>query len=597
MDRRPVTSMLRGARGLGAVLFLACGGGNTPLPAATPVCDDGLKSLDLGSGATITLVKAFKSGEALSLASPAGAGSVTARADVCLVKMIVGPGSPGPVGAPSTSAGIGIEVMLPAPAAWNERYQAFGGGGLEGGPDITSLSAIGLTSMHPTAVSSAMDGFVVSITDAGHSVEMSEGLFYVNPDGSFNETLFRDFAERAVHEMTLKAKALVRAFYGKEAKFSYWNGCSSGGREGLMEVRHHPEDFDGVLAGAPAINGDKPAARIWPQIVMQQDLGGPIPRAKLDAVTAAAIAACDLALTGQADGYVSDPSACRYDPALDQSLLCGSDGGSNATAACLTRAEANAINKIWYGPTADGTVPAPAADNGYDSRGTLAPNQLWFGISRGALLAGHPYWDGLAGAAPPQMGLVALALGDASFAAPGSDKWKTIGYTGPTSFADVFAAYQRFFADLMIREADPDIHAFRDRGGKLLMWHGTADSLIFPPGSINYYESVSAFVGGYTEAQRFARFYLAPGVDHCFFASVSGTNPPAPGGHLGDPDTPNVGLIEVLQRWVENDEVPEQIAATSAAGVTPVRTRPWCPYPKKLHYVGGDVNTGSFSCE
>jgi feruloyl esterase len=282
---------------------------------------------------------------------------------------------------------------------------------------------------------------------------------------------------------------------------------------------------------------------------------------------------------------VSDPSACRYDPAVDQSLLCESDGGSNVTAACLTKAEASTINKIWHGPTTDGTVPAPAADNGGDPRGALAPNQLWFGFARGTALAGHT--------APPNMALVALALGDPSFSAPGSEKWKTIGYTGPTSFADVFAAYEQFFHDL-IGTADPDIHAFRDRGGKLLMWHGTGDSRVQSPGSINYYEAVSAVAGGYAEAQTFARFYLAPGIDHCFFASVSGTNPPVPGGQL---DNPNVALIDVLQRWVENDEVPEQIAAMSAPGVTPVRTRPWCPYPTKLHYVGGDVNTGSFSCE
>jgi hypothetical protein len=594
--KRPPLAMGLGGLGLG-VLCLACGGGSAqPTPTAVPLaCGEDLKAVDLGSGATVTLVKAFERGDALSLVSPAAAGSITALADVCLVKVIVGPGSPGPLGAPSTSAGIGIEVLLPTLAAWNERYQAFGGSGLLGGPDITSLTAIGLSSMRPDAVSSAMDGFVVSITDGGHSVHESEGLFFVNPDGSFNETLFGDFLGRAAHEMALKSKALAGAFYGKQAKFSYWNGCSAGGGQGLMETQRFPNDFDGVLAGAPAINGDKAAASIWPQIVMQQDLGGPIARAKLDAVTAAAIAACEQDLTGQPDGYVSDPSACRYDPALDRSLLCAANGGSNVTAACLTEIEANAINKIWYGPTADGVVPDPAADNGHHPRGALAPNQLWFGLSRGTRLAGHPYWDGLAGAAPPSMGLVAVALGDPGFAAPGSDKWKTIGYTGPTSFASVFTAYERFFGDTST--ADADLRAFRDRGGKLLMWHGTGDSLIFPPGSIHYYESLSTQAGGYAKAQEFARFFLAPGIDHCFFASASGSNPPAPGGHLDASDTPNAGLVDVLQRWVENNEAPERITATSAPGVTPERRRPWCAYPKRLHYVGGDVNTGSFDCE
>ncbi|MEP6652223.1 MAG: tannase/feruloyl esterase family alpha/beta hydrolase [Myxococcales bacterium] len=582
----------------GVELSASCGSSGHAPPGTVAACDDGLKSVDLGSGATVTLVKAFKKGDAMSLVSPAPAGAVSAQADVCLVKLIVGPGSPGPVGAPSTSAGIGVEVLLPAAVAWNERYQAFGGAGLLGGPDITSLTAIGFSRMHPDAVSSAMNGFVVSITDGGHSVGMNQGLFFVNPDGTFNETLYRDSKERAAHEMVLKSKALIHAFYGKQAKFSYWNGCSAGGSQALTEVERYAEDFDGVLAGAPAIDRDKAAASLWPQVVMQQDLGQPIARAKLEAVTAAAIAACGPALTGQADGYVSDPSECRYDPTLDHALLCAADGGSNQTAVCLTEAEAAAINKIWYGPTIDGKVPSPAADNGYDSRGALAPNQLWFGLSRGTRLAGHPYWDGLAGAAPPMMGLmgfIAVALGDPSFAAPGSEKWKTIGYTGPISFANVFAAFASFFGN--VSTTDADVHAFRDRGGKLLIWHGTGDSLIFPPGTVRYYEAMSALVGGYVEARKFARLYLAPGIDHCFFASVSGTNPPAPGGHLGDPDTPNVGLMDVLQRWVENDEEPEQITATSAPGVSPTRTRPWCPYPKKLHYGGGDVNTGPFSCE
>jgi feruloyl esterase len=336
---------------------------------------------------------------------------------------------------------------------------------------------------------------------------------------------------------------------------------------------------------------------------MQQELGGPIARAKLAAVTAAANAACSIALTGQPDGYISDPSACRYDPTTDTSLLCVSAGGTDATSSCLTMDEASAVNKIWYGPTADGTVRPPATDNGQSPVGALGPNQLWFGLGRGTLLAGHIYWDGLAGQIPSTIATdsVALALGNAAFAQPnfvnatgnGQNQWRTIGYTGSTSFAEVFAASQQRLGDLS-STSNPDITAFRNRGGKLLMWHGTADSLIFPQGSINYYEAVAASAGGYAEAQKFARFYLAPGIDHCMLAGVSRTNPPAPGGRV---DNPNAALIEVLQGWVENGEAPDQIAATSAAGVTPVRKRPWCLYPKKLKYVGGDLNTGNFTCD
>jgi len=581
----------------------ADGRGDSGTALAARACDDDLKALDLGAGATVTLVKAFKKGDGLSLLSVPPAGAPKASADVCLVKILVGPGNPGPTGAPSTSSGIGIEVWLPAPANWNERYQAVGGGGYEGGPSVTSLTAIGSLLPPHDPVTPAMAGFVASITDAGHSGD-GQGSFAMNPDGTFNETLFRDFAERSQHEMSLKTKALIKAFYGKDAKYSYWAGCSDGGRQGLMEVQRHPEDFDGVLAAAPAINFDRVTVTdLWPQIVMQQELGGPIERAKLAAVTAAANAACGTALTGQGDGYISDPFACRYDPTADVSLLCVSAGGTNATSACLTNADATAVNKIWYGPTSDGTAPAPSADNGQGPVAGLAPNQLWFEVTRGTLLAGHIYWDGQAGQKPFTVATdsVALALGDSSYAQAnfvnatgiGQNKWRTIGYTGATSFAEVFAAARKRLGEIG-STSNPDIGAFSSRGGKLLMWHGTSDSLVPPQGSINYYEAVSASLGGYAEAQKFARFYLAPGIDHCMLAGVPGTNPPVPGGRV---DNPNAAMIDVLQKWVENGEAPDQIVATSAAGVTPVRKRPWCLYPKKLKYVSGDVNTGDFTCE
>jgi feruloyl esterase len=424
----------------------------------------------------------------------------------------------------------------------------------------------------------------------------------MNPDGSFNQVLYEDYAERAAHEMAMRTKALVLAYYGKPPQYSYWNGCSKGGQQGLMEAQRHPDDFDGVLAGAPAISVDRlNIDDLWPQIVMQQDLGGPMAAAKLKAATAAANAACNTALTGVDDGYISDPSACRYDPSVDASLLCVADGGSNTTASCLTLTEAKAINKMWYGPTADGNAPSPATDNGWHGGAALAANQIWYGVSRGTDLAGQPLFDGLAGALnsfPVAIASdhIALALLDPSYATPafvnatgtGSNQWKTISYAGnvsvPAVFEESHQRFQNFYTD------NPDLSAFRAGGKKLLMWHGTHDSLIFPQGSINYYERVAAGVGGYSQAQEFARFYLAPGIDHCTTSGVS-INPPTPGGQV------EPVLMGVLQAWVETGEAPDQIAATSVAAVTPKRTRPWCLYPQKLKYVSGDVNTGNFTCE
>jgi len=592
--------------GCGIALSAACADGSRPA-GARRICDDNLKSLDLGRDTKVTLVRAFKQGDPLALVNPAPGTGVPARADLCLVKMTVGPGNPGPAGAPSTSAGIGIEVWLPAHANWNQRYRALGGGGWQGGPAFTSLTEI--ASLSPAddpdgPIGAAIDGFVVSATDAGHSIA-GEGSFAMNPDGSLNEALLRDFAERAVHEMARETKAVITAYYGISPKYSYFTGCSSGGRQGLMEVQRHPEDFDGVLAGAPAVPmGVLAVADLWPQIVMQQDVGGPIAAAKLAAVTAAANAACDRALTGQPDGYISDPGACAYDPTLDASLLCVSDGGTN-TKPCLTGAEATAVDKIWYGPTSDGTAPPPSTDNGFGAVGAPAPNQpwvhSWFGLSRGALLVDQPFWGGLAGPTPFTIATdhLALALGDASFAQPnfvneqgnGQGRWRTLQYAGPGSFATAMSASRERFHDLADSD-NPDITVFRDRGGKLLMWHGTADTLIPIQGSVRYYESVAARLGGYIEAQKVARLYLGPGLDHCV-AAVPGTNPPVPGGRFG----PGMALLKVLERWVEDGDEPGEIAAVSVPGATPTRARPWCPYPKALKYVGGDVNTGEFTCE
>lgn len=548
----------------------------------------------------MSLVKPFAAGSVLSLTTPAAADAPVTPVELCLVKLIVGPGNPGPADAPSTSSGIGIEIWLPTLAHWNKRYQAIGNGGFAGGPEVTSLSAIGALRPGASPLALAGAGFVTSINDGGHPG--IGGNFALNPDGSFNAASFADFAERASHEMAVKTKALINAFYGEAAQFSYWNGCSEGGREGLMEVQKYPADFDGVLAGAPAVDFDRLGiADLWPQVVMQVDLGGPMAVGKLVAVTAAANAACSSGLTGQPDGYISDPAACHYDPTKDAALLCSSAGGTNAAASCFTLAEAAAVNKIWYGPTSTGTVPDPALDNGSGALGALAPGQLWFGVERGSRLADHPIWEGLAGPDPFLFAtdMTALALLDPRFAEPiftnatanGERKWQSIDYTGSSSLASVMAASRERMGALIATD-DPDISAFAARGGKLLLWHGTADSLIPTFGSVRYYEALAQSAGGYEQARNFARFYLAPGIDHCFSAGVSGTNPPVPGGvDVG------TGLMDVLQTWIEHGTAPEQIAARSEAGTAPSRTRPWCPYPSKLKYVGGNVDSGSFTCE
>ena len=377
-----------------AALMAGCGGGDSSAPAA-PVaqvapysCNDGLKTVDLGDSlAKLTSVKLIKAGDPMP---PLTVGSVApnASAELCLVKILVGPGNPGLVGSHSTSSGIGIEVLLPSPKNWNERYVGVGSGGYGGGPGYTSPTNIGVNTFEAQPL--AEQGYVTSTTDDGHGASLPDdfsseidGSFALKPDRGLNTALLEDFAHRALHETALKTKALIKAYYGKAPVYSYFNGVSDGGREAMMLAQRYPTDYNGIVSGYPAINWSSwVPSTMWTQIVMQQDLGGPIDGAKLDAVHSASVAACDTALTGQHDGYIADPATCRYDPTKDTALLCVASGGTNSTGSCLTTAEARAVNKIWYGSRLDSTMVDPALDNGWNPQ-VLAPDQLWFGYNRG----------------------------------------------------------------------------------------------------------------------------------------------------------------------------------------------------------------------
>src|SRR5215208_5785739 len=249
-----------------------------PNAPATPIllsCDDSLKTSFAPDAHTkVLLVKSFPKGAPLLLAGAPTAAAPVAQNDLCLVKLNVGPGNPGPPDAPSTSPGIGIEVWLPSAANWNERIHINGGSGWAGGRQgsVTELANPASAAGSPAATA-GIEGAVSASTDTGHGVE--NGSFAMNPDGTINTVLWKDYAERAVHEMAIKTKALTRAYYGRNAKYTYFNGFSTGGREGLKEAQAYPDDFDGILAGAPAINRTKlVTGQLYPQIVMQRELNG-----------------------------------------------------------------------------------------------------------------------------------------------------------------------------------------------------------------------------------------------------------------------------------------------------------------------------------
>jgi hypothetical protein len=577
-------------------------------------CDDTMKTAfkpDLLT--SVLLVHSFKKGDPLALpGAPATPTPPVAANDVCVVKLLVGPGNPGPAGAPSTSAGIGIEVWLPAPANWNQRIHVIGGGGWAGGTATTSLTQLaglggpgGPTSTPQLA--STVEGAVSATTDTGHSggIPVIDGSFAMNPDGTINTVLWNDFSQRGIHQMAVKTKELTKAYYGRPARYAYWDGFSTGGRQGHKLAQLHPHDFDGILAGAPAINWTRFITNeLNPQIVYQRDLGGvpltddPATSDQLDLLGNAAINACDL-VNGQHLGYIPDPSQCRYDPTQDASVLCTASGGTNTSASCVTTVQAEAMNKLWYGQTRDGTAPSPALDNSWSV--SIGGDHLWYGLTRGTSFGGLGLsFGGVPFPFPIATDMVALEEQNPTLATPsftnatgnGANGWMQLSYAQMAAAYDDGVTLQPSFA--YINTDNPDLRAFRDAGGKMLLYHGLADVLIMPQGSVNYYERVVNGIGSLKQVQEFYRFFLIPGMTHGLANGTTNpnANPPLPA-PVGTSGTQQ--LYDVLTNWVENGIAPTRIDISSRVTTAfPVaKSRPICLYPMKAKYVGGDINVAS----
>ena len=588
-------------------LLPACGGGDSAAPAPTPApppapvalsCDDSMKTAFAPDANTsVLLVKSFKKGDSILLTGTATGTTPVAANDLCLVKLNVGPGNAGPAGAPSTSTGIGIEVWLPSAANWNERIHNLGGGGWAGG-NHASLTAFGNSN---GAASAGTEGSVVGSTNTGHTG--GNGSFAMLPDASINSTLWQDFAERSLHELAVKTKALASAYYLKSQKYAYWEGCSTGGRQGYNVAQNHPTDYNGYLNGAPAFNWTKfITAELYPQVVYQRDLGGvALTSAQQAQVNAKAVSACDM-VGGQHMGYVADPSQCTYDPTKDAAALCtgvtiGSVVGTNATAACVNAAQATAFNKIWFGQTPDGSVPDPMADNGFNAN--LGTNQLWYGLGRGTTL------NGTAGGNPFTIAsdMVALELQDPTYATPtftnavanGADKWKSLSYAGLANAGAQGVALQNFFGN--INTDNPDLSKLRDSGAKIVQYHGLADVLIPAPNSINYYTRVSNLQGGYPATQKFARLFMIPGMGHCSgVGSAQGTAGVSPAATVNSVPLPASGqLFKVMTDWVESGIAPSSIVLGSADASASGRV---CAYPAKPVYggTGAVTDAANWTC-
>jgi hypothetical protein len=512
-------------------LFMACS-----VQAQVNTCNDnGIGSVELqGDGSLVTILEV----------------STGMAEDVpyCLVKVLV-------------PKAINIWVGLPMDEAWNGRWQSVGGGGYAGRASVPNNALAA--------------GYAAATTDTGHTAQVG-GSFGMLEPGEPNTQLQIDFAYRSEHLLAEIGKQLVEAFYGEAPAFSYWNGCSTGGRQGLRMAQDYPDDYDGILAGAPAIHWDRfQAGQIWYQVVQLRENGGSIGNgdrevlaAKQQLATDRAITACD-ALDGVTDGILGDPRQCAYSAAEDNTITSAQCTAANSS--CLTLTEASAIDKMWVGPVtcADGgidcSVPDVAArdlDNGDNQR-------LWYANTRGTNLS-------LLGGATPFM----IAVQQPRFWVyynPDWD-WQVLDYD---NYPDFFRESVSKVGPVMGSD-NPDLSAFRDRGSKLVIYHGWSDPLIVPEGSIDYYDRVTQTLGGgYAQTQEFARLFMAPGVGHC-----AGGDGPQP-----------QGLFESVVNWVENDGAPETILATKQIeGDT--QSRPLCPYPAKAQWTGeGSSNdAANYSC-
>jgi len=434
-------------------------------------------------------------------------------------------------------AGDQVRIWIAIPLSnWNGRFLGTGGGGFSGG------SAAGVN--QPAAF-----GFAAGATDTGH--EGAGGGFALDASGRLNWQLVRDNAHVGIHEMTATGRSLTEAMYGTPPRFSYFGGCSTGGRQGLMEAQRYPEDYNGILAGAPAINW----TRMLPQelwgLVLMNAVGNPVAPCKLAAATAAAIAACD-AIDGVTDGVIEDPKRCTYDP----KALVGTSAGDCGS---FTDADADVIRRLWQGPRrGDGSF-------------------MWYGLPRGADL--NALWTSRGAPLKPQPFGIAL------------DWFRYFLTQDPKLDASRItpAAYERLWDQSVeqygsvIGTDNPDLTAFRDRGGKAIVWHGWADQLISTEGTIDYYTRVQRQMGGAKKTAEFVRLFMAPGVGHC-----AGGAGPAP-----------TGQLDALLAWVEDGKAPESLPAArrdQTGAVT--RSRPLCPYPLVAKYKGsgGTDDAASFTC-
>ncbi len=463
-------------------------------------------------GVTITLARTVDAG---AFTPPGAAQALAALPPFCRVAATL---------KPSSDSDIRIEVWLPA-TNWNGKFQAVGNGGFSGSIPYSAMAA------------ALRRGYATAGTDTGHAGGGASWAL-----GHPEKVI--DFGWRAVHEMSATSKQIIARYYDEGPRFSYWNACSAGGRQGMKEAQRFPADFDGIIAGAPALDW---TARAGQALRVAQKLekadAARLPAAKRQLLHAAVVEACD-AGDGVKDGLIESPQRCTFDPAI---LQCnGSDG-----AACLTPAQVETARFIYAGELNPKT------------------RREITGLARGSELG----WTDLGWTS--------------SARATGLDHFRFLVFKDPAwdvarfNFGSDIARAEDIDADT-INALDPNLKPFIDRGGKLIQYHGWSDPQISPGNSTQYYSRVLEAVGGAGKTHGSYRLFMAPGMAHC-----------------GGGEGPNTfDMIGAIEQWVEHGKAPDRIVASHSTNGRVDRTRPLCPYPQVAAYKGSGSpdEAASFVC-
>jgi feruloyl esterase len=432
-----------------------------------------------------------------------------------------------------------IRFQVNLPTAWNHRFYMFGNGGMAGEP----MESPGKAAQRALAV---RHGFAVADTNTGHDAATEPlASFAASPQKLI------DYAFRSVHVTAETAKKLIQAYYGTPPRRSYFVGCSTGGRQGLTLAQRFPADFDGIVAGAPVLYM---SAHRVAQIVRHRALdAAPLLVSQLKVLADRVYAQCD-SKDGLADGLIDDPRRCGFRPARDLPKCAGDTPASD----CFTPGQIDTLEKTYAEVM---------------SRG----KRIFPGVPVGAEIAdasGVSGWDGMV----RRLGTASVAYAESFFRYMAFPE-KNLNYQLSSFDLDRDPPRLAWMGSLL-DATDPDLARFRDRGGKLLMYHGWADAGVNPIMAIEYYESVLERMGPSTT--NFARLFLVPGMFHC-------------GGGVG---TSSFDPVTAMIRWVEQGRAPAQLASARVLEGKVVRTRPLCPYPETAKYKGsGSIDeAASFRC-